>query len=1195
MLDFLGDKISMMSGGRLRAIGTSLFLKNHFGSGYQVNFLVDPNSASTLKKSVSALLPGGEVVNESAGNVTIGLPRNAVGHLADFFRWVDSQEAGEGETVQLKEWSFSNSTLEEVFLRVCSQESGVNELAIDFVALEREREEREKKCNICKERRVQPVTLYTKHGIAVRVPNLMCRQCALGDEEASQSDDEKAANDNAGEDDDVLVSSDDDGEEQLRPASSPAPGEKSGRNSAAHRQKQVDVRVDPMASYENDTFEKGNAMNVPLLSTAGAMNDIQTAVGSKKPTQIRQVRALFYKNFRWLLKGRKALIGKCVVMLVFVILMFLFNGSSRGCHGGPFTFDADESLCTPSEIRDYYIANSGPRDAMTYSDDEYWNVQCDWKDRHFVCDRGYLVPKYGFLYGNSPWKQYYYTDSPVEGDDSLSSFDITGLGVGVMNRSDVAFFNLLDVTGGKSMTLEEQNAEAWKSFIGEGFGKIQCPNNYPSSGVQLNTTNEGLADYLYARFPDAAIEVQRSSIKDARLDYTIRYWRGYGAKGPPRILNYPFSPDPCSSAQMSGDQKYVPNALVGMHNALLKTVLGNDSSIVSDAMEMFSLTWIPAVALGEVIQAATLITAISMMLMPDVASRIVYEREERLLNMMKISGMRTSTYWVANYIYDMLLMVFWSLLFILFGYLLSLDVIKRTNFLVFFAIFVSWSHSLIGIGVLISGVFSRRSVATIVGYVVLLLSVITTQMLTWFLHKEDWPTALLLLPPIGFARAIGLVNMFGSSIDIDPDSQLGDSILLMFVGGSLCFLVGIVLNFLRYESFRHLWSSVCGRSEGQAHSLEPLSAYEGEDVDVHNERKRVHDLYKNHDFDHSGVTDGVLMRNLSKVFESSEGDTKVAVRDLCLGIQYGECFGLLGPNGAGKSTTLSILSGTLDSSTGVALIAGKDVETEKESVYSVLGICPQFDCVWTELTVLEHLFFYARVKGVDPEHEYALVQRLAEMVELDGDSLNKGAGTLSGGQLRRLSIAISLIGNPKVWLLDEPSTGLSPEARRQIWDIVNKQKKYGRCVIITTHSMEEADTLCNRIGIMARGSLRCVGPQQHLKTRFGEGFSLTINLDAPATPSALKRLTKFVHSHLNEEAVLESSWEYVVKYRLPQAERERIFSMFSFMEEKRESLKKHYGIDEYGIGQTSLEEVFVRIVQDAGGIGGDDQGVQDEE
>jgi len=165
-----------------------------------------------------------------------------------------------------------------------------------------------------------------------------------------------------------------------------------------------------------------------------------------------------------------------------------------------------------------------------------------------------------------------------------------------------------------------------------------------------------------------------------------------------------------------------------------------------------------------------------------------------------------------------------------------------------------------------------------------------------------------------------------------------------------------------------------------------------------------------------------------------------------------------------------------------------------------LGVCPQHDILWDDLTVGEHLLFYARVKGVSPKNEKDAVKRALETVSLTRfkNRLSKG---LSGGEKRRLSIAISLIGDAKVIFLDEPTvnilkiisskfilrniyfiffffsllqTGLDPEVRRLIWDIINKARK-GRTMILTTHSMEEAEVLCQRIGIMAKGTVRCLG------------------------------------------------------------------------------------------------------------------------
>ena len=157
-------------------------------------------------------------------------------------------------------------------------------------------------------------------------------------------------------------------------------------------------------------------------------------------------------------------------------------------------------------------------------------------------------------------------------------------------------------------------------------------------------------------------------------------------------------------------------------------------------------------------------------------------------------------------------------------------------------------------------------------------------------------------------------------------------------------------------------------------------------------------------------------------------------------------------------------------------------------VYRNMGVCPQHDILWDELTVGEHLYFYARLKGISAADENSAVSDALKNVSLTPfkDRLSKG---LSGGEKRRLSIAIALIGGGKVVFLDEPTTGLDPEVRRLIWNIINEAKK-GRTVILTTHSMEEAEVLSNRIGIMAKGTLRCLGTQLHLKQKYGRGFKL---------------------------------------------------------------------------------------------------------
>ena len=186
-----------------------------------------------------------------------------------------------------------------------------------------------------------------------------------------------------------------------------------------------------------------------------------------------------------------------------------------------------------------------------------------------------------------------------------------------------------------------------------------------------------------------------------------------------------------------------------------------------------------------------------------------------------------------------------------------------------------------------------------------------------------------------------------------------------------------------------------------------------------------------------------------------------------------------------------MMTGLYKPTSGTAYVAGYDLNTQMTEVYHNIGVCPQHDVLWDDLTVEEHLLFYARLRGIRPTDEKQQVKKAIEDVNLGAfrSRLSKG---LSGGEKRRLSIAIALLGDVPLAFLDEPTTGLDPEVRRTIWNIIQSSKAE-KTIILTTHSMEEADLLSSRIGIMAKGVLRCVGTPLHLKRRYGRGFKLTIS------------------------------------------------------------------------------------------------------
>jgi ABC-type multidrug transport system ATPase subunit len=235
------------------------------------------------------------------------------------------------------------------------------------------------------------------------------------------------------------------------------------------------------------------------------------------------------------------------------------------------------------------------------------------------------------------------------------------------------------------------------------------------------------------------------------------------------------------------------------------------------------------------------------------------------------------------------------------------------------------------------------------------------------------------------------------------------------------------------------------------------------DIERGSETMHIMNIEETMEPDHtsgSPSTDSLIIAHATKTFANKE-----AVRDVSLVVKKGEILALLGPNGAGKTTLINCILGLYKFTSGTAYISGNNILIQPQRVYSSIGICPQHEIIWPDLTVEEHLLFYCRLKGTEVKSEKEVVKRYLEEVELSKES-NKGAGELSGGQKRRLSVAIALVGKPEVVFLDEPTTGaiplqclnltigLDPNIKKNLWSVIKRAKeKYGVCIILTTHSM----------------------------------------------------------------------------------------------------------------------------------------------
>lgn len=267
-----------------------------------------------------------------------------------------------------------------------------------------------------------------------------------------------------------------------------------------------------------------------------------------------------------------------------------------------------------------------------------------------------------------------------------------------------------------------------------------------------------------------------------------------------------------------------------------------------------------------------------------------------------------------------------------------------------------------------------------------------------------------------------------------------------------------------------------------------------------------------------------------------------------------------------------MLSGLLPPTSGDAKVFGQSIRTQMPLIRETLGVCPQHNILWPILSVQEHLQIYGAVKGVPRAELQRAVDEMIEQVGLT-EKRHVASAALSGGMQRKLSVGIALIGDSRIVFLDEPTSGMDPYSRRATWDLLKKRKE-GRVIILTTHFMDEADALGDRIAIMAAGHLQCVGSSLFLKTRFGVGYSLVItkaggHCDDEAVQEAIEARV--------DKAELVNNIAGELSYKLPFAASPNFPDLFDTFD----SHQQQWGIQSYGISVTTLEEVFLKVGKDA--------------
>ncbi|CAF4160013.1 unnamed protein product, partial [Rotaria sp. Silwood2] len=543
-----------------------------------------------------------------------------------------------------------------------------------------------------------------------------------------------------------------------------------------------------------------------------------------------------------------------------------------------------------------------------------------------------------------------------------------------------------------------------------------------------------------------------------------------------------------------------------------------------------------------------------------------------------VSGVKGITYWSANFLWDLInYSVSIACCIIIFVAFNVQSFVSQMSFLCFFLLLFLYGFALIPLMYSINYLFKTPST----GFVIIsslnifigLMTTISTIILDNFQDQPDLVkvkqivTKLFLIFP-HYCLGRGLFDLsttyqtnvislryIPNYVPVSPlqFDTVGRNIMCLTIEGFVFFIFAILVQYRFFISDR-----ICVRA-----SKDLISS--NEDNDVANERQRIYSDRTN--------TSGDILRmiDLVKVYGWKFGKKFTAVKQTCVGVKQGECFGLLGINGSGKSTTFKMLTGEISMTNGNAFVNNYCVIKQLDAVHQNLGYCPQFDALDSLLTAREHLYLYARLRGIKRKNIPFIIECLLKRLGLTLWA-DRPVKQYSGGNKRKLSTAISLIGNPSIIFMDEPTTGMDARAKRFLWNcILTLTRKDHKSVVITSHSMEECETLCNRLVIMVSGEFKCLGSVQHLKTKFGHGYSILVRSDIN---SDTKHVINYIKERITEADVKEEH-NKMINFRV--STNVPLYKLFSVLEKAREELGNI--IENYTVTQVTLDDVFVNFAK----------------
>lgn len=335
------------------------------------------------------------------------------------------------------------------------------------------------------------------------------------------------------------------------------------------------------------------------------------------------------------------------------------------------------------------------------------------------------------------------------------------------------------------------------------------------------------------------------------------------------------------------------------------------------------------------------------------------------------------------------------------------------------------------------------------------------------------------------------------------------------------------------------------------------SDYDEED-NVRCEKDEVDSIFKSHLQSKYPLVVSKLQKSYGSI---------LAVNQISFTVKQGECFGLLGLNGAGKTSTFEMITGNMKINGGTSLIDGVDVHENINMYKSLSGYCPQGNALICHMTSYEILKYMAMIRGIrNPNNE---VRKWLEHLDLVRYK-NIPICNYSGGTKRKLNTAIAMIGNPKVLFLDEPTAGVDPKSKRFIWKCIQKFQNDSKTIVLTSHSMDECENLCNRLAIMAKGRFQCIGYIPVLKSNFGSGFTVMFRIKENANEEDIEKFKMNVSN--NFKCKIREQFAGVITYFVE--EDNIIWSIVFEKLERLYSMHKEIVLEDYSVNEATLEDIF---------------------